>query len=214
MNMNKLSVAVMLIVIGICGRILLVQYANIETVLAIALLSGVILGGYYCIVVPLAVMLVSDWWIYTYTDHVASFGIWAIIGLTFFTWTGYIMIGIIGRYIKPRIAYTVKGVAVITGTGLIVTLIYDFWTAIGYWIFLTPTTTSWLIQVLIMQAPFTVYHLMSSLIFVPLFGTIFIYVHEHGIPFIRSVSTPSEDSGEASQIAIPVTVTIKEEVIL
>lgn len=193
MNMNRLSVAVMLIVIGVCGRILLVHYANIETVLAIALMTGVILGGYYCIVIPLAVMLISDWWIYTYTDHVASFGIWAIIGLTFFTWSGYIIIGIIGRFIKPRIAYTVRGVAVVTGTGLIATLIYDLWTAIGYWIFLTPTTTGWLFTVLTMQGPFTIYHLMSSLIFVPLFGTTFMYIHEHGLPFVSKTPAPSEE---------------------
>ncbi|UCF08489.1 MAG: hypothetical protein JSW28_02030 [Thermoplasmata archaeon] len=197
MNLNRLTVAVMLIIIGTCGRILLISYANIETVLAIALLSGVILGGYYCIAVPLSVMLISDWWIYTYTDHVGYFGIWAIIGLTFFTWTGYIMIGIIGRFIKPRIAYTVKGVAVITGTGLVVTIIYDLWTVIGYWIFLTPATTNSLITVLIMQAPFTVYHLMSSLIFVPLFGTLFMYLHEHGVPFLGAFSRPSRERDEA-----------------
>ncbi len=197
MNMNKLSVAVLLVVIGACGRILLVQYANIETVLAIALLSGVILGGLYCIVVPLAVMLISDWWIYTYTEYGSAFGISAIIGLTFFTWTGYVMIGLIGRFVRPKVAYTVKGVAVVVGVGLIATLIYDFWTVIGYWFFMTPGTLEWLGRVFIMQVPFTIYHLMSSLIFVPLFGTIFMYVHEHGIPFLNAIISPSEDRGKA-----------------
>lgn len=196
-NMNKLTVAVLLVVVGVCGRILLVSHANIETVLAIALLSGIILGGLYCIMVPLAVMLISDWWIYTYTDYTSTFGIGAIIGLTLFTWSGYVMIGLIGRFIKPRIAYTVKGVAVIVGVGLIATLIYDGWTLMGYWLFLTPRTTSSLFTVLLMQIPFTIYHLMSSLIFVPLFGTIFMYVHEYGIPYLSGIISPSEDGGEA-----------------
>jgi hypothetical protein len=197
LNMNKLSVAAMLIVVGVCGRILLVSHANIETVLAIALLSGIILGGLYCILVPLVVMLISDWWIYTYTDYTTTFGISAIIGLTLFTWSGYVMIGLMGRFIKPRITYTVKGVAVVAGVGLIVTLIYDFWTMLGYWTFMTPRTPEWLIRVLIMQIPFTIYHLMSSLIFVPLFGTIFMYVHEYGIPYLSQVKSPSEEGGEA-----------------
>ncbi len=192
-NMNKLNLAVLLVIIGVCGRILLIQYANIETVLAIALLSGVILGGLYCILVPLTVMVISDWWIYTLTDYGSGFGIGAIIGLTFFTWSGYVMIGLLGRFVKPKVAYTVKGVAVVVGVGLIATLIYDFWTAFGYWIFMTPRTLGWLLTVLVMQTPFTIYHLMSSLIFVPLFGTIFMYVHEHGIPDIRGIFSPSKD---------------------
>lgn len=192
-DINKLSIATLLVIIGVCGRILLISYANIETVLAIALLSGVILGGFYCILVPFVVMLISDWWIYTFTDYGSPFGLGAIIGLTFFTWSGYVMIGLMGRVIKPRVAYTVKGVAVVAGTGLIATLIYDFWTSLGFWIFMTPRTLEWLITVLTMQIPFTLYHLMSSLIFVPLFTTIFIYVHEHGIPYLNAIISPSND---------------------
>lgn len=195
MDMNKLSVAVLLVVIGICGRILLISYANIETVLAIALLSGVILGGLYCIVVPMTVMVISDWWIYTYTNYGSAFGIKAILGLTLFTWSGYVMIGLMGRFIKPKVAYTVRGVAVVVGVGLIATLIFDFWTVLGFWVFMTPTTQEWLIRVLIMQTPFTIYHLMSSLIFVPLFTTIFMYVHEHGIPYLSAIVSPSKNRG-------------------
>jgi hypothetical protein len=87
-------------------------------------------------------------------------------------------------------------VAVVTGVGVIATLFYDFWTALGFWIFMTPRTFEWLAWVLTMQAPFTIYHLMSSLIFVPLFGTIFMYVHEHGIPDIRGIFSPSQDREE------------------
>ena len=203
MDANKASVAVLLIIIGVCGRILLVQYANIETVLAIALLSGVILGGLFCIIVPLAVMLLSDLWIYWFTDYGLTFGTGAIIGLTFFTWSGYIMIGLIGRFVKPKVAYTVKGVAVVVGVGLIATLIYDLWTVTGYWIFMTPRTPDWLIRVLAMQVPFTIYHLISSLIFVPLFTTIFMYVHEHGLPYLKALLSPAQDRDKACWLHHP-----------
>ncbi len=195
-DMNKLSVALLLVIIGVCGRILLIQYANIETVLAIALLSGIILGGFYCIVIPFTVMLISDWYIYTFTDYIPTFGMGAIIGLTFFTWSGYVMVGIIGKYMKPRIAYTVRGVAVVVGVGLIATLIYDFWTVMGFWFFLTNRTFESLGMVFVVQIPFTIYHLMSSLIFVPLFTTIFMYIHEHGLPYLNALISPSENRGE------------------
>ena len=196
-DMNKVSVALLLVIIGVCGRILLIQYANIETVLAIALLSGIILGGFYCIFIPFTVMLISDWYIYTYTNYIPTFGIGPIIGLTFFTWSGYVMVGIIGKYIKPKIAYTVRGVAIVVGVGLIATLIYDFWTVIGFWFFLTNRTFESLGIVFVVQIPFTIYHLMSSLIFVPLFTTIFMYVHEHGLPYLNALISPSENRGEA-----------------
>jgi hypothetical protein len=182
LNMNRITVALL---------------ANIETVLAIALLSGIILGGYYCILVPLSVMLISDWYIYTFTEHISAFGIWAIIGLTFFTWSGYIMIGYLGRIIKPIVAYTVKGVAVVVGFGLVATLVYDIWTLIGYWLFLTPGTSEWFFRVLFLQVPFTIYHLISSLIFVPLFTTIFMHIHLHGLPFFSGITAPSDHRGEA-----------------
>jgi hypothetical protein len=196
LNANKVTVALLLIIVGVCGRIIFISYANIETVLAIALLSGIILGGYYCILVPLGVMLISDWYIYSFTDHVSSFGVWAIIGLTFFTWTGYVMIGLLGRFIKPKVAYTVRGVAVIVGFGLIATLIYDAWTMCGYWIFLAGGSQIAFWSILGAQVPFTIYHLMSSLIFVPLFSSIFIHIHEHGLPFLSGLITPSEQRDE------------------
>jgi hypothetical protein len=193
---NKVTVALLLILVGVCGRIIFISYANIETVLAIALLSGIILGGYYCILVPLGVMLISDWYIYSFTDHVSAFGIWAIIGLTFFTWSGYVMIGLLGRLIKPKVAYTVRGVAVIVGFGLIATLIYDAWTLSGYWLFLSDRTAGSFWGILGAQVPFTLYHLMSSLIFVPMFSSIFIHIHEHGFPFLSGILAPSEQREE------------------
>lgn len=196
MEINKITVALLLILVGVTGRIIFISYANIETVLAIALVSGIILGGYYCILVPLGVMLISDWYIYTFTEHLSAYGVWSIIGLTFFTWSGYIMIGLLGKFIKPKVAYTVRGVAVIVGYGLIATLIYDAWTLFGYWIFLTPATSESLFRVLLMQGPFTAYHIMSSLIFVPLFSSIFIHIHMHGLPFLSDITVPSEQREE------------------
>ncbi len=186
---DKITLAALLILIGVLGRILLIQYANIETVLAICLLSGVLLGGIYCITIPLAVMLISDWWIYTYTNYALSFGFNAILGLTFFTWSGFLVVGVIGFSMKKRFVYNMGGVAVLSGVGVLATIFYDAWTAFGFWYFIASPHLS-IIEVYFAQIPFTMYHLLSSLIFVPLFTILFIYLHKHTIPYIKGVINP------------------------
>jgi len=39
-----------------------------------------------------------------------------------------------------------------------------------------------IVTILEAQVPFTLYHLLSSLIFVPLFGSIFLFLHAYGWP--------------------------------
>lgn len=186
---DKMTLAVLLMMIGVLGRILLIQYANIETVLAVCLLSGVLLGGIYCIIVPLAVMIISDWWIYTYTNYALSFGLDAILGLTFFTWSGFVVIGVIGFSMKKRFLYNIGSVAVLSGIGIFATIFYDAWTAFGFWFFFASPRLS-IYEIYIAQIPFTMYHILSSLIFVPLFATLFTYLHKHTIPYIKGVINP------------------------
>src|SRR5438094_421 len=45
------------------------------------------------------------------------------------------------------------------------------------------------------QVPFTLYHLLSSLIFVPLFGTAFLFMHAYGWPTRSPEETPSKPLG-------------------
>lgn len=190
---DKISLAALLILMGILGRVLLIQYANIETVLAVCLLSGVLLGGIFCIIVPLAVMVISDWWIYTFTDHALSFGLNAILGLTFFTWSGFVIVGIIGFGMKKRFQYNMGGVAVLSSVGVLATIFYDAWTAFGFWYFIASSHLS-IIEIYSAQIPFTMYHLLSSLIFIPLFTTLFIYLREHTIPYIKGVVSPAKNA--------------------
>src|SRR5437773_77786 len=48
-----------------------------------------------------------------------------------------------------------------------------------WWTILVPLTALAVLQALV---PFTLYHLLSSLIFVPLFGSIFLFLHSYGWP--------------------------------
>lgn len=177
-NSEKLTLALLLIFTGIIGRIALVSYANIETVLVVTILAGVLLGSIYYIVVPLSVMAISD--ICLYINHYNSmFGIEKILGITFFTWSGFVMAGIIAKSSKKHIVFKVKGIAILTSIGVIVTIIYDSWTAFGWWYLMYPHTIQNLKFVFSLQIPFTIYHIISTLIFVPLLGTPLIYISEH-----------------------------------
>src|SRR2546422_1727 len=50
------------------------------------------------------------------------------------------------------------------------------------------------LTVLEAQVPFTLYHLLSSLIFVPLFGSIFLFLHAYGWPArTPSATVPDPD---------------------
>ncbi len=197
-RLDKMGFALALILVGIVGRILLYRYANFETVLVVSLLAGALLGRVYAVVVPLVTMGISDVAIYS-LGFGHSFGVVAILGITLFTWTGYTFVGFIGSSLKGRIICVTKSVALITGTGLIATLIYDIWTTIGYWFFLLPRTPGYLGFAFVQLAPFTIYHLMSSLMLIPLLGTIFIYVHENGIPQLN-ISPIAGKSDEEHQI--------------
>lgn len=188
---RKIEIAVILIVLGISIRVALASYSNIEPILALSMMAGLILGGWYALFVPLLMMVLSDWVIYA-LDYGDVFGWNVIIGITFFTWTGMMIAGFAGRLVKPKFLFRLKGVGVFTGAALIMTIIFDLWTIPGYMlVFREP-----LWQVLGGQVMFSVYHILSTLIFAPLFGTIYIYIHEYGIhnidPFKRKTDVPDE----------------------
>jgi hypothetical protein len=191
MDLPKASLAVVMIVVGVAGRLLLLQYANFETVLVSTFFAGALLGGAYIILVPVAIMGVSDILIYAF--HLGNqYGLAAIAGIAFFTWTGFMMISVLGRLGRPRVLLATRGIAVLTGIGLVGTLLFDVWTAFGMWLFIASPGGQGLDYVYLRQIPFTVYHLLSSLIFIPLLGTLFIYLDKVGIPRLvsREASLP------------------------
>src|SRR5205809_4311512 len=168
---------VFLIVVAVVGTVLMRSYANIETVFAASLLAGSLLGRWWTILVPLTALAVLQplEWSTTY----AGYGLNAMTGITFFVVSGYVFVGILGRRIRPRVLFRVKSVALLTTISVPVTIAYDLWTALGEWAFLTRPLGVPLATMLEAQVPFTLYHLLSSLIFVPLFGTAFLFMHAY-----------------------------------
>jgi hypothetical protein len=171
---------VFLIFVAVLGTYLMHAYANIETVFVASLLAGSLLGRWWTILVPLTALAVLQplEWSTSYSGYALN----AMAGLTFFVVTGYVFVAFLGRRIRPRILFRVKSVALLTTLSIPLTVAYDLWTASGEWYFITRPFGVSFGTVLEAQVPFTLYHLLSSLIFVPLFGTAFLVLQGYGWP--------------------------------
>jgi hypothetical protein len=176
---RKLEGAAIIICLGVALRIALADYPNIEPILPLALLAGIILGGWYALWVPLAMMVLSD--IAVYALGAGSLLGWNfIMGITFFTWSGMMLAGYVGRALRPRMLLRMKNMAVFTGVGIGMVLVYDAWTMMG-WLLVSGSSFE---LVLAGQVSFTIYHILSTLVFVPLFGTGYVYLKEYGMPIL------------------------------
>jgi len=182
---RKMEKAFFIIALGILLRIIIrsalenTTIGNIEPILPLALIAGFILGGWYSLWVPLVMMVLSD--IMLYAMGVGGLLGWNfILGITFFTWSGMMMAGFIGKSLKPRMILRMKNMAVFTGVGIVTVLIFDAWTVIGMWLLDNRSMQ----EILAGQVTFTVYHVLSTLLFVPLFGTGYVYIKEYGMPLL------------------------------
>ena len=183
---------VFLILVAVVGTYLMHAFANIETVFVASLLAGSLLGRWWTVLVPLTAMAVLqplEWG----TTH-RGYAIGAMTGITFFVVSGYVFVGFLGRRIRPKVLFRVRSVALLTTISVPITIGYDLWTAFGEWYFLTRSFVP-LATMLEAQVPFTLYHLLSSLIFVPLFGTAFLFLHAYGWPARSAEKASSKPLG-------------------
>ena len=92
---------------------------------------------------------------------------WGFNSIYAFTWSGFIIIWLIGRKNKLSTFDRFKKLLYRTTlTAAIAILIFDVWTAFGTWLGVGEKSLVGLAAVYLAQIPFTLYHL-ASLIFVP-----------------------------------------------
>src|SRR6266704_2598768 len=175
-----------LIVVAVVGTYIMHTFANFET--------GSVLGRWWTVLVPVTslVVLQSLEWSAGYSGY----PIVSMAGISFFVISGFVFVAFIGRRIRPRVLLRVKSVALLTTISVPLTITYDLWTAFGEWYFLTRPFGVGLATVLYLQVPFTLYHLLSSLIFVPLFGSMFLFLRAYGWPAKAEDSVPSPGERE------------------
>ena len=185
---NNVTLAVALVIIGVIGRIVLLNQPNIETVMVAALLGGCLLGGIYSFVIPLAIMFFTDLYIYNAMGNL-PFALPAIAGITLFTWSGFIIAGYFGYAVRDKVSYSKKSILKLTFTGILATLFFDLWTNFGWWYLIYPHTAGALMTVLALGVPFALRHLASTLVTVPLVSVPVLYVvHQKNVNLSRVIS--------------------------
>ena len=192
--------AVLLISMGVMGRILLHDFLPalprysftlngitqpvfiadmFFIVAAIALLSGLLLGGYYTLIVPLGILFLTD----LYYGNTSIF---------LFTWSGFVLIGLLGYSAKKRVPLTLRSVFPVMGLGIGTVLLYDLWTNFGCWLMWYPATLNGLLTCYILALPFTVWHLLSTLLVLPLFYLVVVAIKNMKGTLFHIVITPLE----------------------
>ncbi len=183
---NRLVLAALLVSLGVLGRIFLngilpntphiyITIGGITqpvfmmdmlfVVAAVALFSGILLGGYYSFIVPMGVMLITD--IYYGNSYIFLF-----------TWSGFIFIGLTGYLNSRGLSFNTKSVAKIAGMGIGSVLIYDLWTNFGSWLGWYPHTLNGLTTCFTLALPFTLWHLLSTVALVTVLSVPVLYAKE------------------------------------
>jgi len=186
-----------LIALGGLGKLALPGMANIETVLVASLVAGSLLGRWWTVVVPLGAILLQQLvaWESLYPGHGAE----VIAGITFFVATGYLFVGVAGRRLKPRMVARVGSVALLTTVSVPLTIAYDLWTDVGEWYFIARPVGVDFWTVLQLQVPFTAYHIISSLVFVPLFGSVFLWAQAYLTHRSSSAPSPADEKSPVAE---------------
>jgi len=184
---KRLLIAVSLIAIGVAGRIYLRGllpstphiYMTINgitqpifmmdmffVVAAVSLFGGILLGGYYSLIIPMSVMLITD--IYYGNTYIFLF-----------TWSGFVLIGLVGYLRGRNLSFDAKSVARIAGVGIGSVLVYDIWTNFGSWLGWYPHTLNGLATCFSLAIPFTLWHLLSTAAAVTALSIPVLYVKEN-----------------------------------
>lgn len=191
-KLSRPVLAALLIVAGVAGRVAFARSANIEPVLILSMLAGATLGRYYVILVPVAIMAITDALFYTFV-YGGAYSLTSILGLGLFVYSGFVFVGAMGGFaMRRRLVWRTKTIAVFTAISVPLTVAFDVWTAFGDWLFLGSRFGLTPQEVYAMQVPFTLIHILSSLLFAPILGTTFLALHLHGIP-VPVVPTATAD---------------------
>ncbi|MDD5738349.1 MAG: hypothetical protein PHY72_00255 [Candidatus Pacebacteria bacterium] len=164
---KKILSAIVLIALGVGGRIFFVNYIgipNLEVVSSFALLSGFYLGGVFSFIVPLAIIFLSDLFI----------GNNAIL---LFTWSAFGIIGLMGIALRKKATKLTRLLLWSGGAGVVASCFFFLYTNFGWWVLsgMYPHTWGGLFACYVNALLFFRNNLLGNLVLVPLvFGVFFV----------------------------------------
>jgi hypothetical protein len=174
---QKIMLAFILVTLGVISRISLHDFFNninnpfttngfldvFFIIAVISILSGLLLGKYYVLIVPICVILITDIF-YGIVDPINN-ALWSS-WLFLFTTSGYVFIALIGLFTKRKLKINLSFFPKIFGSGIIGVIIYDLWTNFGFWLSYSklgfyPQNFQGLASVFISGIPFMLWHILS-----------------------------------------------------
>ncbi|MFA6475069.1 MAG: DUF6580 family putative transport protein [Patescibacteria group bacterium] len=161
---KNLIIAISLIVLGGLGRLLLLEYPNVETLTSVSIIAGALLGPYLGLLVSLCSVVGTD----------------MVIGNTnimLYTWSAWAIIGLASSLLKRRQRKTIQvwqDSLKFTGFGMITTLFFYLWTNFGVWQLsgMYAHTSAGLMLSYINGLPFLRNQLLGNLFLVPVLSVI------------------------------------------
>lgn len=138
--------AIFLIIFGILSRFL-IHTPNFTPIAAIALFSGIYLSRKYAIVLPLAIMIISD--IFLGFHNTIPF-----------TWGSMILIAFLGLAVQKQ-----KSFATLLGSSVVSAILFFIVTNFGCWLFWYPHTFGGFVNCYTLAIPFFRETLLSTLVY-------------------------------------------------
>lgn len=167
---SRIIAALTFIIFGVICRIILqgIMMDLFFVIAVVSLLTGLLLGGYYTFIVPISIMIITD----------------LIIGnniIFLFTWSGFVILAIIGYLLKSKQYLTIKKAPIIIGSGIAGIIIYDIWTNFGCWLGWYPKSIAGLSLCYTVAIPFMLWHILSTTIAMAVIVLPIVYLREHKV---------------------------------
>lgn len=197
---QKILLAGLLVGIGVLLRIILHDFFNSTAnpwdqnglpldvffvIAVVSIISGILLGKYYTLIVPISVLLITDVF-YAIVDPTN-----ALIYTTYlflFTMSGYVFIALIGFYTKKKSKVNMMFVPKLLGAGILGIILYDLWTNFGFWLSFSrafpeylPPTLGGLATAYAQGIPMMIWHTLSGAIAITIAIVPIMYLKEHKI---------------------------------
>ena len=215
-NIPKMFIAFLLILVGVIGRLTLSKllpsspslYLNLNgmsqplfmidlffLMAIVTILSALFLKSYHVFFVPLSVLLITD----------------IILGNNYiflFTWSGFVVIGLLFYLLKSKNKFTIKKTPLLFGTSIGSVLLYDTWTNLGCYIGWYPHTIEGLSMCFTVALPFMLWHILSTTVAFALIVLPVLYIKEKELIKIDCTVKPIEKPVALSLLSVTMVLSI------
>lgn len=155
MDRRQLLFFIGLFVYAVGGRMLLLYWPNVETIMAASIIGAALLGQPWGLLIGVLSVATTDIWI-------------GNTSILLFTWSAWALIGGFGKTKRPE---SLPSWALgLTGRGLLGVAFFFLWTNFGVWLTsgMYPPTLTGLGWSYLMGLPFLKYHLISTVLLLPI----------------------------------------------